>query len=56
MYDLNAVKRKIKKDGINKFIFDLSFGIFPEEVEENLINLGILSNGYPNLSFIYSLA
>ena len=56
MYNLEAVRRKIKKEGIDKTIFDLSAGNFSEDAKAELGKLNIFTNGYPNLSVIYSLA
>ena len=55
MYDLASVQRKIKKEGVDKLIFDISSENFSEDSKKELSKCGIFSNGYPNLSLIYSL-
>ena len=56
MYTIESVKRKIKKEGIDQTIRDLSYGNFSEDVKKELNNSHIFCDGYPNLSVIYSLA
>ena len=55
MYDLNAVKRKIRKVGIDQFILDLSSKNLSDDAKRELSKYDIITNGYPNLSVIYSL-
>ena len=55
MYDLNSVRRKINKEGVDNFISDLSSENLNKDVKNDLSICGILVNGYPNLSLIYSL-
>lgn len=55
MYDVNAVKRMISKNGIDYAISVLS-GNLSEETKSQLTNAGLIVGGYPNLSLIYSLA
>lgn len=56
MYNLDSVLRRIKKEGVDKLISDISSENFSEDAKEELSRCGIISNGYPNLSLIYSLA
>ena len=56
MYNLEAVRRKIKRDGIDKLILDLSSETLSDDAKRELSSCNILTNGYPNLSVIYSLA
>ena len=56
MYDLGTVKRKIKKEGVDNLIFELSSEDFSETVKKDLTACNILVDGFPNLSLIYSLA
>lgn len=55
MYDVNAVKRMIGKYGIDYAISVLSKD-FSEETKAQLTKEYLLVGGYPNLTFIYSLA
>ncbi len=55
MYSVEALQRKIKKEGVDKTIHDLSNATFSEDVKIKLHDSCILINGYPNLSLIYSL-
>ena len=55
MYNLDAVKRKIEKDGIDNLIRDLSSANFSDDAKRELSAYDIFTNGYPNLSVIYSL-
>jgi len=56
MYSVEALQRKIKKEGVDKTIHDLSTGNFSESVKEELNKALIFIDGHPNLSLIYSLA
>lgn len=55
MYDVDSIKRKVKKEGVDKTILDLLSGNFSDEQKKELSDSHILCNGYPNLSAIYSL-
>lgn len=55
MYSVEALQRKIKREGVDKAIEDLSNGTFSESVKEQFHDAYIFSSGYPNLSLIYSL-
>lgn len=55
MYDLNAVKRMISKNGIDYAISVLS-GDLSEEIKSQLTDVGLLVGGYLNLTLLYSLA
>ena len=56
MYDLGTIKRKIKKDGVDSVISDISSDNFSETIKKDLSDCNIFVDGYPNLSLIYSLA
>ena len=56
MYDLGTIKRKIKKDGVDSVISEISSEDFSETVKKDLTACNILVDGFPNLSLIYSLA
>lgn len=56
MYDLDAVRRKVRKEGVDKTISDLTSENFSDEAKESLSHFGVFLDGYPNLSLIYSLA
>lgn len=56
MYNLDTVKRKIKKEGAESFIAEIISGNLPEDIMQELSHCNIISGGYPNLSFIYSLS
>lgn len=56
MYDKKALQRKIKKEGVDKTIYDLSTGNFSEDQINQMTAEHIFSGGYPNLSQIYALA
>lgn len=56
MYDLGSVKRKIRKEGVDRLISELSSGNFSEDIKRDLADCNVLLDGYPNLSLIYSLA
>ena len=56
MYDLGTIKRKIRKDGVDNFISELSSENFSETIKKDLSNCNILVGGFPNLSLIYFLA
>lgn len=56
MYDLGSIKRKIKKEGVDNLIVELSSDNFSEDIKKDLSNCNVFVNGYPNLSLIYSLA
>ena len=55
MYSFEAMLRKLSKEGLDKFISDLSSGNFSEDAKKELTSLGVLVGGYPNLSYIYTL-
>lgn len=55
MYDLSSVRRKIKKEGVDNLISELSSENFSEDIKRDLTACNVLVDGYPNLSFIYSL-
>ena len=55
MYSLEAMLRKISKEGVDRVIVDLSSNNFPEEAKNELSSSGIFVGGYPNLSLIYTL-
>ncbi len=55
MYDVNAVKRMISKNGIDYTILVLS-GDLSEETKSQLTDAKLIVGGYLNLSLIYSLA
>lgn len=55
MYDLNAVRRRIRKEGVDNLIFDLSSESLDIDVKKELSDCGIIVNEFPNLSLIYSL-
>lgn len=55
MYDLSSVRRKIKKEGVDNFISELVSENFSETIKKDLSDCYIFIDGYPNLSFIYSL-
>ena len=56
MYDLGTVKRKIRKEGVDNLISELSSENFSEDIKRELAECSVLVDGYPNLSLIYSLA
>ena len=56
MYDLNALARKIRKDGIDKTIDFLLSDNLSNTIKEQLVDLKVFVNGYLNLSLLYSLA
>ena len=55
MYDLEALRRRIKKSGAEAVINDLTNNKFSEESIKEMSENHILRDGYPNLSLIYSL-
>lgn len=56
MYTVDALRRKIEKEGLDKVIKDLSSGRFSEEEKADLKSAGIFIDNYPNLSLLYFLA
>ena len=56
MYNLDAVARKVKKEGVDAVINVLSSENLSDTMKTQLTNCGVLINGYPNLSLLYSLA
>lgn len=55
MYDLEALKRKINKEGLSATIRDLSSDTLSDDAKIQLESEYILINGFPNLSLISSL-
>ena len=55
MYDVDAVKRMIRKYGIPHFIFYI-YGDLNEMVKAQFSEAKLIVDGQPNLSLIYSLA
>lgn len=55
MYDVNAAKRMILKYGIPHFISYI-YGDLNGFVKAQFTEVGLLVDGKPNLSLIYSLA
>lgn len=55
MYDLGSVKRKIKKEGVDKFISELVSENFSESIKKDLTACNVLVDGYINLSLLYTL-
>ena len=49
-------ERKIKKDGVDSVISEISSDNFSETIKKDLSDCNIFVDGYPNLSLIYSLA
>ena len=56
MYDLEAVKRRIEKEGLDSVIKDLSSSNLSGEIFDGLESSNIFVGGYLNLSLLYSLA
>ena len=56
MYDLELVREKIKEEGLDNLISELSSEDFSEDIKKDLSNCNIFVGGYPNLSLIYSLS
>jgi len=55
MYDLEALRRKIGKEGVEETIQYLLSPNLPERIKESLTNCSVFSGGYLNLALIYSL-
>ena len=55
MYDSEALRRKIAKDGITKTIEDLSSTTLSPNFRKELEDSSILVNGSLNFSLIFSL-
>ena len=55
MYDKNALRRKIAKDGLQETLKLLSSDNFPEDIKAELSKDKIFVGGYPCLSIICSL-
>jgi hypothetical protein len=55
MYTLDTLRNTLTEDGIESFITSLANGSHTKETIEQLTDLNILCNGYPNLSLIYTL-
>ena len=56
MYNLETLRRRVKKNGAEAVINDLVNNKFSEESITQMTENHILCDGYPNLSLIYSLA
>lgn len=56
MYDIEALRRKIGKEGVDKVISELSSRDFSPSMKEELTKSGILIGGVLNLALIYSLS
>lgn len=56
MYNVEALKRKIQKEGLQPTIILLSSPDFPKSIKEDLTKDRIFVGGYPNISLISSLA
>jgi len=55
MYNLEALRRRVRKNGVDAVINDLLNNQFSEESISQMTKDHILCDGYPNLSLIYSL-
>lgn len=55
MYDKNALRRKIAKDGLQETLKLLSSDNFPEDIKAELSKDKIFVGGFPCLSVICSL-
>ena len=56
MYDLNAVRRRIGKEGVGPVIEHLSSEDFPEDLKEKLTKVGVFVNGHLNHALLQSLS
>lgn len=56
MYDLNALRRRVRKEGVELVICELCSENFPKEAKEQLTKDNVFVDGYPNLSLLYSMA
>ncbi|MFR2533923.1 MAG: hypothetical protein ACLTEH_00860 [Clostridia bacterium] len=55
MYDANALKRKIHKEGIDS-VMNFLLGDLDDSVRDSLTKANVFIDGYLNMSLIYSLA
>lgn len=56
MYDFNALRRRLQKEGIAAVVSELCSEDFPEEAKVQLAKDNVFVDGYPNLSLLYSIA
>lgn len=56
MYDIEAIKRKIGKEGLQETLKYLASPDLPEHIKEDLTKNYILVGGFPNVELICSLA
>ena len=56
MYDLAALVRKIKKEGLQSAIDYLSSDTLSDNIKNQLTAYGVFVNGYLNLSLLYFLS
>ena len=56
MYTLERVKSQIRKMGADDFVKLVSQEDFPESIKIDLEKIDVFSGGYPNLSYILTLA
>lgn len=56
MYDIEALRRKIAKEGLQETLKCLASPDLPESIKKDLTKNHILVGGYPNVELICSLA
>ena len=56
LYTLEKVKSQIRKIGADDFVKLVSQEDFPESIKIDLEKIDVFSGGYPNLSYILTLA
>ena len=58
MYDVDAIRRKISKEGVEAIYDVIRYlsGEFDECIQAELTKAKLLVDGYPNMSLIMSLA
>lgn len=55
-YDIEAVKRFVRKNGLTTALMHFSNPNLSPKVKEDLVKNQIIVNGFPNVSLISSLA
>ena len=56
MYNVEAVRRFISKNGIDKTVSLLTSPDLPNDIKNTLSHYGFFPGGFLNMSLIYSLA
>lgn len=56
MYNLESVRRRVKKIGVTQTLALLADPNFPDSIKEDLSKEKIFIGGYPNVELITSLA